>query len=126
MFHHRSTEFDPRISAIADHLRAIEKELGGMGKSAGRRASASASVAGNQIADAIGPILSEIADRFRRGQSLALEEAASFSNQAVKSGARVGKDALQRIATETKHRPLVILAVAIGVGVLIGIACRRK
>ena len=126
MFHHRSTEFDPRISAIAGHLRAIEKELGGMGKSAGRRASASASVAGNQIADAIGPILSEIADRFRRGQSLALEEAASFSNQAIKSGARVGKDALQRIATETKHRPLVILAVAIGVGVLIGIAGRRK
>jgi hypothetical protein len=126
MFHHRSTEFDPRISAIAGHLRAIEKELGGMGKSAGRRASASASVAGNQIADAIGPILSEIVDRFRRGQSLALEEAASFSNEAVKSGARVGKDALQRIATETKHRPLVILAVAIGVGVLIGIAGRRK
>jgi hypothetical protein len=126
MFHHRSTEFDPRISAIAGHLRAIEKELGGMGKSAGRRASASASVAGNQIADAIGPILSEIVDRFRRGQSLALEEAASFSNQAIKSGARVGKDALQRIATETKHRPLVILAVAIGVGVLIGIAGRRK
>jgi hypothetical protein len=126
MFHHRSTEFDPRISAIAGHLRAIEKELGRMGKSAGRRASASASVAGNQIADAIGPILSEIADRFRRGQSLALEEAASFSNEAVKSGARVGKDALQRIATETKHRPLVILAVAIGVGVLIGIAGRRK
>jgi len=126
MFHHRSTEFDPRISAIAGHLRAIEKELGRMGKSAGRRASASASVAGNQIADAIGPILSEIVDRFRRGQSLALEEAASFSNQAIKSGARVGKDALQRIATETKHRPLVILAVAIGVGVLIGIAGRRK
>jgi hypothetical protein len=126
MFHHRSTEFDPRISAIAGHLRAIEKELGRMGKSAGRRASASASVAGNQIADAIGPILSEIVDRFRRGQSLALEEAASFSNEAVKSGARVGKDALQRIATETKHRPLVILAVAIGVGVLIGIAGRRK
>jgi hypothetical protein len=126
MFHHRSAEFDPRISAIVGRLHAIEKELVGMGKSTGRRASASASVAGNQIADAIGPILREIADRFRRGQSLALEEAASFGNQAVKSGARVGKDALQRIATETKHRPLVILAVAIGVGVLIGIAGRRK
>ena len=126
MFHHRSAEFDPRISAIVGHLRAIEKELGGMGKSAGRRASASASAAGNQIADAIGPILSEIVDRFRRGQSLALEEAASFSNQAVKSGARLGNDALQRIATETKHRPLVTFAVAMCIGILIGIAGRRK
>jgi ElaB/YqjD/DUF883 family membrane-anchored ribosome-binding protein len=126
MLHHRSTEFDPRISTIAGHLRAIEKELGGMGKSASRRASASASIAGNQIADAIGPILSEIVDRFRGGQSLALEEATSFSNQAVKSGAKLGKDALQRIAIETKHHPLVTLAVALGVGILIGIVVRRK
>ena len=50
MFHHRSTEFDPRISAIAGHLRAIEKELGGIGRSASRNASASASNTGNQIA----------------------------------------------------------------------------
>jgi len=126
MFHHRSTEFDPRISAIAGHLRAIEKELGGMGKSAGGRASAAASVAGNRIADAIGPILSEMVDRFRRGESSALEEAASFGNHAVKRSAKLGKDALQRIADETKHRPLVTLAVAVGVGVLIGLASRGK
>jgi hypothetical protein len=126
MFHRRSTEFDPRISAIAGHLRAIEKELGGLGKSGGRRAAASASVVGNQITDAIGPILSEIVDRFLRGKSSALDDAASLGNQAVSSGARLGKDALQRITTETKHRPLIILAVALGVGVLIGIAGRRK
>ena len=126
MFHHRSTDFDPRFSAIAGHLRAIEKELGGLGKAAGQRGFPSASVAANQIADAIGPILSEIVDRFRGGQSLALQKAASVSNAAVKSGARLGNDALQGIATETKHRPLVTLAVALGVGVLIGIASRRK
>jgi ElaB/YqjD/DUF883 family membrane-anchored ribosome-binding protein len=127
MFHHRSTEFEPRISAIAGHLRAIEKELGGMGKSAGRRASSSASAAGNQIADVIGPILSEIVDRFRRGQSLAVDEATSFGNEAVKTGARLGNErSAARIASEAKHRPLVTLAVAIGVGVLIGIAGRRE
>ena len=27
MFQHRATQFDPRVSAIAGHLRAIEKEL---------------------------------------------------------------------------------------------------
>ena len=126
MFRRRSTEFDPRISAIAGHLRAIEKELGALGKSSGQRAAASASVVGNQIADAIGPILSEIVDRFLRGQSSALKDAADFGDQAVRSGARLGKDALQRITTDTKHRPLVVLAVALGLGVLIGIAARRK
>ena len=33
MFQPRSSEFDPRVSAIVDHLRAIEKELGAIGKS---------------------------------------------------------------------------------------------
>jgi hypothetical protein len=55
MFHRRSTEFDPRVSAIAGHLRAIEKELGEIGRSAGQNASASAATAGNQIAEAIWP-----------------------------------------------------------------------
>ena len=126
MFHHRPTEFEPRISAIAGHLRAIEKELASMGKSAGRRASANAIAGGNQVADVIGPILTEIVDRFRRGQSVAVDGAASFGNDAIKTGVRFSNNALQRIATETKHRPLLTIAVAVGVGLLIGIAGRRN
>jgi ElaB/YqjD/DUF883 family membrane-anchored ribosome-binding protein len=97
MFHHRSTEFDPRVSAIAGHLRAIEKELVGIGRSAGRNASASASTAGNQIAETIWPILNDIVDRFGRGQRAAV-----------------------------KTRPFAAFAVAIGVGILIGVAVRRS
>jgi hypothetical protein len=126
MFQHRSREFDPRISAIAGHLRAIEKELGGIRQSAGRRAAAGASAAGNQIADAIGPILNEVVARFGRGQRLAADEAGNFGNEAVKIGARVGSDTLDRIATQAKNRPLITLAVAIGVGILIGMASRRS
>jgi hypothetical protein len=63
----RSSEFDPRVSAIPGHLRAIENELGGIGRGAGRRASTTASAAGNQVADAIWPILNDIVDRFGRG-----------------------------------------------------------
>ena len=48
MFQPRSSEFDPRVSAIVDHLRAIE-ELGAIGKIAGRRASSGASTAASQI-----------------------------------------------------------------------------
>ena len=68
MFQHRATQFDPRVSAIAGHLRAIEKVLGGIGRSSSGYASASASAAGNQIAEAIWPILNDIVDRFGRGQ----------------------------------------------------------
>jgi ElaB/YqjD/DUF883 family membrane-anchored ribosome-binding protein len=126
MFHHRSTEFDPRVSAIADHLRAIEKELGGIGRSPSRNASTSASTAGKQIAEAIWPILNDIADRFGRGQRAAVDEVASLGNEAVKISARAGNDALGRIATQAKTRPLAAFAVAIGVGILIGVAVRRS
>jgi ElaB/YqjD/DUF883 family membrane-anchored ribosome-binding protein len=125
MFQRRSSEFDPRLSAIVNHLGAIEKELGKMGKSAGRRASANAAAAGDQIAEAIGPILSDISNRFRRGQRVAVDEMADFGNEAVKMGARVGSDALERLTDQTKQRPLLTLAIAIGIGVLIGAASRR-
>jgi hypothetical protein len=126
MFAHRAAEFDPRVAAIACHLRAIEKELGALGKNAGRRASSSVSAAGNQIVEAIWPILNEIGDSFRRGQRVAVDEAASFSNEAVRRGARMGSDALGQIADQARRRPLITLAVAIGVGVLIGAVVRRN
>jgi hypothetical protein len=126
MFQHRSAEFDPRVSAVVDHLRAIEKELGAIGKSAGRRASSSVSAAGGQVAEAIWPILNDIGDRFRRGQRVAVDEAASFGNEAVKLGARMGGDAIGQIAHQARRRPLVTLAVAIGVGILIGAVARRN
>jgi ElaB/YqjD/DUF883 family membrane-anchored ribosome-binding protein len=126
MFAHRASDFDPRVAAIAGHLRAIESELGALGKSAGRRASSGVSAAGNQIVEAIWPILNEIGDSFRRGQRVAVDEAASFGNEAVKRGARMGSDALGQIADQAKRRPLITLAVAIGVGVLIGAVVRRN
>ena len=95
-------------------------------KSAGRNASASASAASNQIAEAIWPILNDIVDRFGRGQHGAVGEAASLGNEAIKFSARAGNDALGRIATQAKTRPLAAFAVAIGVGILIGIAVRRS
>jgi ElaB/YqjD/DUF883 family membrane-anchored ribosome-binding protein len=135
MFQPRASDFDSRLSAVVGHLRAIETELGKMGRGAGRRASESAAAAasaGNQIADAIGPILSDLSDRFRRGQRAALDEAGSYSDQAmrygdqaVRIGSRLGNDALTQIARQAKERPVITLAVAIGIGVLIGFASRR-
>ena len=125
MFQYRSRQFDPGLAAIAGHLRAIEEDLGVMGRKAGRDAAVRASAAGDQIADTLWPILGEIGDRFRRGQRAAVDEATSLGNEAVRFGTRAGSDALDRIADQAKHRPLFTLAFAVGVGVLIGFASRR-
>jgi hypothetical protein len=125
MFHYRSNQLDPRLAAIAGHLRAIEKDLGILGRRAGQGAADRASATSDQIADVFGPIISDIGDRFRRGQRVAVDEAANFGNEAVRIGARVGNDAIERIAGQAKQRPLFTLAVAIGIGALIGFVARR-
>jgi hypothetical protein len=125
MFQYRSKQFDPGLSEIAGHLRAIEKELAVLGRRAGRGAADRASVAGDQIADVLGPILSDLRDRFTRGRRVAVDEATSLGNEAVRFGTKAGSDALDRIADQAKHRPLVTLAVAVGIGVLIGFATKR-
>jgi hypothetical protein len=126
MFHHRSSVLAPRISVIEGHLRALERELEKVGGGAGRRTSAAASAAGDQLSDAITTILSEMVDRFRNGRRLAGDEAASLGNEAFRVGTRIGNDTLHRIATEVEHRPLATLAVAMGAGILIGFAGRRR
>jgi ElaB/YqjD/DUF883 family membrane-anchored ribosome-binding protein len=122
MFHQRSSAFAPNISALEGRLHAIEKELEKIGRIASRRASAGVSAAGDNIGDAIASAVTEIVDRFRSGRRLAGDEAVRFGNEAAKFGAKVGNDALERVASEVEHRPLVTLAVAIGVGILIGMA----
>jgi ElaB/YqjD/DUF883 family membrane-anchored ribosome-binding protein len=125
MFQPRPSAFDRRLSSIADQLRAIETELGAIGRKTGRDVSTQASAAGDQIAEILAPILSDIGRRFRRGRRAAMDEATSLGNEAIRVGANVGNDALERIAGQARQKPLFTLAVAIGVGILIGFATRR-
>jgi len=122
MFHHRSSDFGPGVSAIAQHLGAVEKELGKIGRIAGRRTSVAAASATEQIGDAISTILSDMMDRFRQGRQMAGDQAGRFSNQALDLGAKYSNDALRRVTDEIEGRPLVTIGVALGIGILIGAA----
>ena len=63
---------------------------------------------------------------WRSGRRLAADEATRLGNEAVKIGGQLGNEALDRIATEVKYRPLVTLALAVSVGILIGMAGARR
>jgi hypothetical protein len=119
MFHYRS---NPDYRAIDHRLRTVESEL----QRIGRKATDQVSAANEQIGDVLAPIMSEIADRIRTGGRYAGDEAARLGNDAVRLGTRIGNHTLRQIAAEMKHRPLMTLAVAVGVGMLIGIAGRRQ
>ena len=122
MFHHRSSHFGPSVSAIQQHLGAVEKELEKIGRIAGRRTSVAAASATEQIGDAISTILSDMMDRFRQGRQTAGDQAGRLSNQALDLGAKYSNDALRRITDEIEGRPLVAIGVALGIGILIGAA----
>jgi ElaB/YqjD/DUF883 family membrane-anchored ribosome-binding protein len=75
----------------------------------------------DKVAETVASALSTIADRFRGKASSVSDQAGRMGNEAAK----LGNDALQRLSREVEHRPLVTLAVAVGVGILIGVASRR-
>jgi hypothetical protein len=122
MFQYRSSAFGPSAGAIQKHLGAIEKELETIGRIAGRRGTAVASAASEQIGDAISSIVNEMIDRFAARGRAAGDKAALLGNQALKLGTRYGNDAVERVSAEAESRPLLTLGVALGVGVLIGAA----
>jgi ElaB/YqjD/DUF883 family membrane-anchored ribosome-binding protein len=74
------------------------------------------------LGEAVASALSSWVDRFRQGSdSLGVHSAA-----VGKDAARYGTAALSQISKETEQRPLVAVAVAIGIGVLIGMAASGR
>jgi ElaB/YqjD/DUF883 family membrane-anchored ribosome-binding protein len=122
MFHQRSSAFGPRVTAIQQHLGAVEKELEKIGRIAGSRGSAAAAAAGEQIGEAVSTILSDMMDRFRDRGRAAGDQAARLGTQALKLGSSYGSGALQRVSAEVEDRPLLTVGIALGIGVLIGAA----
>ena len=66
--------------------------------------------------------MGETVDSFRKGRQAAGDQAGRLGNQALDLGAKYGSNALQRVASETEHRPLITVGVALGIGILIGAA----
>jgi ElaB/YqjD/DUF883 family membrane-anchored ribosome-binding protein len=116
--HEYADVISTEVAEIERRLRSLERHLA----RAGGRASAGAVEAADRIGDAVASALTVIGDRFRGGTRTVGADAMRFGNEA----ARVGNDALRRVAVEVEHRPLVALAVAAGVGFLLGLAASRR
>jgi ElaB/YqjD/DUF883 family membrane-anchored ribosome-binding protein len=112
-----SRAISANVGEIERRLRSVEQRL----ERAGGSAFAKPAQAANDVAEAVASALSAVADRFRAG-TVSIGDAAKIGNEA----ARLGNDALRRLSKEVEQRPLVLLGVAIGVGILVGLASRRR
>jgi hypothetical protein len=70
--------------------------------------------ASNQVGEMVADRLTDVATKIRGGAT------------SVTGAARVGTGAMQRIGNELERRPLMTVAIALGIGFLAGLAGRRE
>ena len=101
-------------------LLDLERRLAGVTRVV--RASRGAPQAVDRVSDTVASALNDVAERFRGRARAVGGEAAQLGDDALK----IGNDALRKLTHEVEHRPLVTLAIAVGVGALVaGILSRR-
>ena len=105
------------VGDIERRFRSLEKTI----EKLGSRTSLQARDTAGGLADAAALVLSRWAPRFREGASAFGDRSTAVGRDA----ARYGTIALD-VSEETEERPLVAVAIAFGVGILIGMATRNR
>jgi hypothetical protein len=99
-------------------LRNIEYRLTRLNRTASRTAPAAV----DRVSDTIVTALNDITDRLRGPARSTMADAKEFGDEAL----RAGHDALRKLKREAEQRPLLILAIAVGIGALaVGLLSRR-
>lgn len=102
------------IAAIEDLMSDLEKRLRRLSSSA-RDETVGAS---GDVRDFVGDALDRIMRRMRASAS-------DVTSSVADEASRLGSDAVKKLTDEIEQRPLVMLAVAAGIGFLVGLANRR-
>jgi hypothetical protein len=99
-------------------LRDIEYRLSRMSRTASRAAPGAV----DRVSDTVVSALNDITGRLRGPARTTVEDAMQFGDEAL----RAGNDALRKLRREAEQHPLLLLAVAVGVGALaLGLLSRR-
>lgn len=90
-----------------------------------RRLSSLSNSAEEEISDAIGHVGDFVNDALAGIMNRVRESAANVGQSVADEASQLGNKAVKRVVDEIEHRPLMMLAVALGVGFLVGFANRR-
>jgi ElaB/YqjD/DUF883 family membrane-anchored ribosome-binding protein len=102
------------IAAIEDLLSDLEKRLQRLSGATKREVSGASS----DVSDFVSEALSGIMDRMR-------DKTTNVGQAIGDQATRIGSEAIKTVVDEIEQRPLIMLAVAAGVGYLVGVASRR-
>jgi len=80
----------------------------------------------DRVSDTIASALNDVADRFSSRARSVSKDAGRVGERVTADAMQFGDEALRRVAREVEHRPLVTLAIALGIGALAaGLLVRR-
>jgi ElaB/YqjD/DUF883 family membrane-anchored ribosome-binding protein len=102
------------IAAIEDLMSDLEKRL--------RRLSGTARAESSGASGDVRDFVSEALDRI---MSRARESASDVTSSVADEASRLGGDAFRKLSDEVEQRPLLMLAIAAGIGFVAGLANRR-
>jgi ElaB/YqjD/DUF883 family membrane-anchored ribosome-binding protein len=108
-------------SAAAEEIAAIEDLMGDLEKRLRRLSGAArgeASGASSDVKDFVSNALDRIMYRVR-------ESASDMSHTVTDEASRLGNDAIKKLTYEVENRPVMMLAIAAGIGFLAGFGSRR-
>jgi ElaB/YqjD/DUF883 family membrane-anchored ribosome-binding protein len=125
MFGHARASYAD-IADLSRRVQAMERELTRAAGLAGRNISSGVSQTTDRVSDVLASALADVADRFRGGARSMGDEMSRVGHGAAREAARLGHDALRRVSNEVEQRPLVVLAIAAGLGLLVGMSSRRR
>lgn len=114
-----SRAISAEVGEIERRLRALEKTLERAGATTSANVKSSAESLGS-LGDTLASSLIGWADRLRRSANTLGDQSSAFGKDAVD----LGRTTLSEVSAKTERHPLFALGVALGVGVLIGLASR--
>ena len=113
------------VGEIERRLQSLQKNL----ERIGTRTSNNARDTAKGLGDAVASALFGWADRFAKARVRSATnrwQSAAMPPDSANFGAKFGKSALTTVSDETERHPLFALAVAVGVGLLIGMVSRSR
>lgn len=109
------------IAAVEELMQDLEVRL----RRLNTKAKSEATGASSEISEFVTDALTDIAARLRNGTKNVAHSITDEATQVGTDAMEVGANAMKKVWDEIEHRPLTTLAVAAGIGYLLGLAGRR-
>ncbi|HVY58107.1 MAG TPA: hypothetical protein VHA77_09690 [Xanthobacteraceae bacterium] len=119
-------EVSEDLAEIERLMRDLEGRIVHLTQTTARASAEGASNLASQAGEAVTDALGNMIERLRDGARTMSDETARYARSFGDGPGKLGAQALHRVSEEVENRPLLLIAIAAGLGFLAGFAGRRS